>query len=50
MHDVFGSATLDFQALASAAAASLVILPVTWVEERSGAARIKNRARGEATP
>jgi hypothetical protein len=50
MHDIFGSATLDFQALALAAAASLVILPVTWVEERWRAARIKNRARGEATP
>ena len=34
MHDVFGAATLDAQALGLAATAALVILPVTWVEER----------------
>ena len=34
MHDVFGSARIDARALALAAAAALVILPVTWVEER----------------
>ena len=34
MHDVFGAATLDAQALALAGAGSLVILPVTWFEER----------------
>ena len=39
MHDVFGSASLDVRALALAAAASLVILPVTWAEERWRASR-----------
>ena len=34
MHDVFGSARPDARALAIAAGAALVILPVTWVEER----------------
>jgi hypothetical protein len=34
MHDLFGSARLDEQALALATASALVILPVTWVEER----------------
>ncbi|HEX6389934.1 MAG TPA: HAD-IC family P-type ATPase, partial [Solirubrobacteraceae bacterium] len=33
MHDVFGAASLDARALALAGAGSLVILPVTWVEE-----------------
>jgi magnesium-transporting ATPase (P-type) len=34
MHDVFGAASLDAKALALACAGSLVILPVTWAEER----------------
>jgi calcium-translocating P-type ATPase len=34
MHEIFGSAWLDLQALALAAAAALLILPVTWLEER----------------
>ena len=34
MHEIFGSAGLDLQALALAAAAALLILPVTWLEER----------------
>jgi magnesium-transporting ATPase (P-type) len=34
MHDAFGSARLDFQTLALAFGASLVVFPVTWVEER----------------
>jgi calcium-translocating P-type ATPase len=34
MHDVFGSAPIDAQAVAVSVAAALVILPVTWVEER----------------
>jgi calcium-translocating P-type ATPase len=34
MHELFGSARLDLQALALASAASLLVLPVTWVEER----------------
>ena len=34
MHDVFGSARIGPRALALAAAGSLAILPVTWVEER----------------
>jgi calcium-translocating P-type ATPase len=34
MQDVFGSALLDTRAMALAAAASLLILPVTWAEER----------------
>ncbi len=34
MHSVFGAARLDLLALAMAGAASLAILPVTWVEER----------------
>jgi Ca2+-transporting ATPase len=39
MHALFDSATLDAQALVWAALASLVILPVTWVEERWRARR-----------
>jgi calcium-translocating P-type ATPase len=34
MHDLFGSARLDLQALAIALGASLLVFPVTWVEER----------------
>jgi hypothetical protein len=34
MHDAFGAASVDARALAASALASLVILPVTWVEER----------------
>ena len=34
MHDLFGSARPDLQALALAAGASLLVFPVTWVEER----------------
>jgi calcium-translocating P-type ATPase len=34
MHDLCGSAQLDLQALAWAGGASLLILPVTWLEER----------------
>ena len=34
MHDAFGSARLDLQALALAFGASLLVFPVTWVEER----------------
>jgi calcium-translocating P-type ATPase len=45
MHGVFGSARIDSQALASAAAAALIILPVTWVEERW---RVRRRSRGGA--
>ena len=33
-HDLFGSELLDWRAFALAAAASLLILPVTWIEER----------------
>ena len=43
MHDVFGAARLDARALALAAAAASVILPVTWVEERW---RVRRRSRG----
>jgi calcium-translocating P-type ATPase len=46
MHDIFGAASLDARSLALAAAASLVILPVTWVEERW---RVR-RAGGERAP
>jgi calcium-translocating P-type ATPase len=41
MHDVFGSARLDGRALALAAAAALVILPVTGVEERGRVRRLQ---------
>ena len=34
MHDLFGSARLDLQALAIALGASLLVFPVTWIEER----------------
>jgi hypothetical protein len=34
MHEVFGAAAIDARALAVSVAAALVILPVTWVEER----------------
>jgi calcium-translocating P-type ATPase len=46
MHDVFGSARLDLQALAIAFGASLLVFPVTWVEERW---RVR-RAHGVARP
>ena len=48
MHEVFGAATLDAQALVLACAASLVILPVTWVEERWR--RRRARARSVVLP
>jgi cation-transporting ATPase F len=34
MHDLFGSAQLDLHALVLAAGASVLVFPVTWVEER----------------
>jgi calcium-translocating P-type ATPase len=34
MHDLFGSARLDLHALAIALGASLLVFPVTWIEER----------------
>jgi calcium-translocating P-type ATPase len=34
MHDVFGAAAIDARALVVALAAALVILPITWAEER----------------
>jgi calcium-translocating P-type ATPase len=34
MHELFGAARPDLEALALAAAASLAVLPVTWAEER----------------
>jgi calcium-translocating P-type ATPase len=34
MHDVFGAAAIDVTALVVAASAALVVLPVTWLEER----------------
>ena len=34
MHDAFGSARPDLSALALAFSASLLVFPVTWVEER----------------
>jgi magnesium-transporting ATPase (P-type) len=34
MHSIFGSARLDLQALAIAFGASLLVFPVTWIEER----------------
>ena len=43
MHDVFGSALIDARALAVSAAAALVILPVTWVEERWRVRRLRIR-------
>jgi Ca2+-transporting ATPase len=45
MHDLFGAARLDGRALALAASAALVILPVTWVEERW---RVRRQSRGGA--
>jgi magnesium-transporting ATPase (P-type) len=47
MHDVFGAAAIDARAVAVAAAAALVILPVTWIEERwrvrrAGASRVRS--------
>ena len=39
MQQIFGSARIDARALATAAAAALVILPVSWLEERWRAAR-----------
>jgi len=41
MHTIFGSAALGARELGWAAAAALVILPVTWVEERWRAARAR---------
>jgi Ca2+-transporting ATPase len=43
MHELFGSVPIDARALATAAAAALVILPVTWVEERWRVARAARR-------
>ncbi len=44
MHDVFGAARLDGRALALAVGAALVILPVTWVEERWRVRRLRRVA------
>ena len=43
MQDVFGSALIDARALAASAAAALIILPVTWVEERWRVRRLRIR-------
>ena len=43
MHEIFGSARIDSRALAYAAAGALVILPVTWVEERWRVRRLRVR-------
>jgi magnesium-transporting ATPase (P-type) len=43
MHEVFGSALIDARALAVSAAAALIILPVTWVEERWRVRRLRIR-------
>jgi magnesium-transporting ATPase (P-type) len=40
MHDIFGAARIDAQALASAAAGALLIIPVTALEERWRRARL----------
>jgi len=42
MHDVFGAAALDAQALVVAGAAAMVILPVTWAEERWRVRRLRS--------
>jgi Ca2+-transporting ATPase len=42
MHDLFGSAPLDLEAVAVALGASLLVLPVTWLEERW---RVRRQAR-----
>jgi len=44
MHEVFGSALIDARALAVSAAAALIILPVTWVEERWRVRRLRREA------
>ena len=41
MHEVFGSALIDARALTVSAAAALIILPVTWVEERWRVRRLR---------
>jgi magnesium-transporting ATPase (P-type) len=46
MHEIFGSAMIDARALAVSAAAALIILPVTWVEERWRVRR--RRVRGNS--
>jgi calcium-translocating P-type ATPase len=43
MHEVFGSALIDARALTLSAAAALIILPVTWVEERWRVRRLRVR-------
>ncbi len=43
MHEVFGSALIDARALTASAAAALIILPVTWVEERWRVRRLRVR-------
>jgi calcium-translocating P-type ATPase len=51
MHAVFGAAAIDARALAVALLASLVILPVTWVEERWRVRRLRSspaQVRGDA--
>jgi Ca2+-transporting ATPase len=40
MHALFGSALLDERALALSAGAALIILPVTWLEERWRVSRL----------
>ena len=38
---VFGSALIDTRSLAASAAAALIILPVTWLEERWRVRRLR---------
>ena len=47
MHELFGAATIDGRALALAAAAAIVILPITWVEERW---RVRRSRRVRSSP
>jgi magnesium-transporting ATPase (P-type) len=49
MHDLFGSARPDLQALALAAGGSLLVFPVTWVEERWRVRRLSARENGATT-
>ena len=50
MQDVFGSADLDARALALAAAGALLVLPVTWLEERWRRHRAAAGGRRRAGP
>jgi calcium-translocating P-type ATPase len=49
MHDLFGSARPDLQALVLAGGASLLVFPVTWVEERWRVRRISKTSQIGAT-